>query len=76
MSCRSGTARSARRPADLTTRLNKEINLILKRPDVVKKMADMGVLLLDTTPEQFAKTLTRDADKYGKLIKELGVTAE
>ena len=63
-------------PADLTTRLNKEINLILKRPDVVKKMADMGVLLLDTTPEQFAKTLTRDADKYGKLIKELGVTAE
>ena len=72
-SCRSGTARSARRACpDLTTRLNKEINLILKRPDVVKKMADMGVLLLDTTPEQFAKTLTRDADKYGKLIKELG----
>ena len=32
-------------------------------------MADMGVLLLDTTPEQFAKTLTRDADKYGKLIR-------
>ena len=73
MSCRSGTARSARRACRPTSRPGStKINLILKRPDVVKKMADMGVLLLDTTPEQFAKTLTRDADKYGKLIKELG----
>ncbi|MFY3286944.1 Bug family tripartite tricarboxylate transporter substrate binding protein [Achromobacter xylosoxidans] len=63
-------------PPELTTRLNQEINKILKRPDVVKKMGDMGVLLLDTTPEQFGQVLARDADKYGKLIKELGITAE
>ncbi|MNS78623.1 4-hydroxyphenylpyruvate dioxygenase [compost metagenome] len=53
-----------------------EINLILKRPDVIKKMGDMGVLLTETTPEQFGQILARDADKYGKLIKELGITAE
>lgn len=63
-------------PPELTARLNREINLILKRPDVIKKMGDMGVLLTETTPEQFAQILTRDADKYGKLIKELGITAE
>ncbi len=63
-------------PPELTARLNQEINRILKRPDVIKKMADMGVLLMDTTPEQFAKVLAHDADKYGKLIKELGITAE
>ena len=63
-------------PPELTTRLNQEINKILKRPDVIKKMGDMGVLLLDTTPAQFGQVLARDADKYGKLIKELGITAE
>ena len=42
----------------------------------IKKMGDMGVLLLDTTPAQFGQVLARDADKYGKLIKELGITAE
>jgi len=63
-------------PPELTARLNREINLILKRPDVIKKMGDMGVLLTETTPEQFGQILTRDAAKYGKLIKELGITAE
>ena len=63
-------------PPELTTRLNQEINKILKRPNVIKKMGDMGVLLLDTTPAQFGQVLARDADKYGKLIKELGITAE
>ncbi|KAG1440806.1 hypothetical protein G6F57_018907 [Rhizopus arrhizus] len=50
-------------PPELTARLNREINLILKRPDVIKKMGDMGVLLTETTPEQFGQILTRDADK-------------
>jgi tripartite-type tricarboxylate transporter receptor subunit TctC len=63
-------------PPELTARLNREINLILKRPEVIKKMGDMGVLLTETTPEQFGQILARDADKYGKLIKELGITAE
>lgn len=63
-------------PPELTARLNREINLILKRPVVIKKMGDMGVLLTETTPEQFGQILARDADKYGKLIKELGITAE
>nr|WP_314359838.1 tripartite tricarboxylate transporter substrate binding protein [uncultured Achromobacter sp.] len=63
-------------PPELTARLNREINLILKRPDVIKKMGDMGVLLTETTPDQFGQILARDADKYGKLIKELGITAE
>jgi tripartite-type tricarboxylate transporter receptor subunit TctC len=63
-------------PPELTARLKREINLILKRPEVIKKMGDMGVLLTETTPEQFGQILARDADKYGKLIKELGITAE
>jgi len=60
----------------LVERLNKEINAVLAKPEVVKKMGDMGVEVLQTTPAQFAETLARDADKYGKLVRDLGITLQ
>jgi tripartite-type tricarboxylate transporter receptor subunit TctC len=60
----------------LVDMLNKEINRVLALPDVKKQMDDIGVQLLQTTPDQFSKTLVRDADKYGKLVRELGIHAE
>lgn len=55
-------------------RLNKEINAIMAKPEVVKKMADMGVEVRQSTPQQFAQTLAQDEKKYDKLIRDLGVT--
>ncbi|MFC4276362.1 Bug family tripartite tricarboxylate transporter substrate binding protein [Achromobacter aloeverae] len=60
----------------LAERLNKEINRILALPEVQKQMGDIGVQVLQTTPQQFAEVLRRDADKYGKLVRELGIRAE
>ena len=60
----------------LVERLNKEINAVLAKPEVVKKMGDMGVEVMQTTPAQFAETLARDADKYGKLVRDLGITLQ
>jgi tripartite-type tricarboxylate transporter receptor subunit TctC len=60
----------------LVDTLNKEINRVLALPDVKKQMDDIGVQVLQTTPDQFSKTLVHDADKYGKLVRELGIHAE
>jgi tripartite-type tricarboxylate transporter receptor subunit TctC len=60
----------------LVATLNKEINTVLALPDVKKQMDDIGVQVLQTTPEQFSQTLVRDADKYGKLVRELGIHAD
>ncbi|MCD0502062.1 Bug family tripartite tricarboxylate transporter substrate binding protein [Bordetella petrii] len=60
----------------LVQRLNKEINAVLAKPEVIKKMGDMGVEVMQTTPEQFAETLQRDAGKYGKLVRDLGITLQ
>ncbi|MFQ1064915.1 hypothetical protein [Bordetella trematum] len=49
---------------------------MLRRPDVIRKMNEMGVLLVESTPEQFGELLEQDARKYGDLINELGITAE
>jgi len=60
----------------LVARLNKTTNQILEQPSVVKAMNNIGVVLVHSSPQQFAQTLAHDADKYGKLIRELGITVE
>lgn len=61
---------------ELVAKLNKEINRILALPEVKKKMGDMGVLVMQSTPEGFAKTLAADAQKYSAIVRELGIKAQ
>ena len=63
-------------PADITRRLNTEVNRIMALPEVKQKMDAIGVEVVQSTPEGFGAVLKRDADRYGKLIKELKITAE
>ena len=61
---------------EITDRLSTEINQIVALPEVRAKMAAIGVEVVSSTPESFAKTLQQDAAKYTKLIRELKITAE
>jgi len=63
-------------PADLVARLNKEINRVMSLPEVKAKMDSIGVETATSTPQEFGKILRRDADRYGKLIKDLGIKGE
>jgi len=58
---------------ELTKRLNTEINRIMAMPDVKQKMEAIGVETVNETPGQFAATLHADADKWGRLVRELGI---
>jgi tripartite-type tricarboxylate transporter receptor subunit TctC len=63
-------------PAELTRRLNAEINRIMMLPDVKEKMEAIGVEPVNETPEQFAVILRNDAEKWGRLVKELNIKAD
>lgn len=63
-------------PADITRRMNADINRILAQPEVREKMLAIGVEVEQSTSESFAKTLRQDADRYTRLIKELKISAE
>ncbi|WP_454752652.1 Bug family tripartite tricarboxylate transporter substrate binding protein [Cupriavidus necator] len=63
-------------PADLTARLNREINAVMSLPEVKSRMNAIGVETATSTPQQFGTILHRDADRYGKLIRELGIKGE
>jgi tripartite-type tricarboxylate transporter receptor subunit TctC len=63
-------------PAELVERLNAATNQAMSDPAVKSRMASMGVDVMATSSAQFATTLRRDADKYGRLIRDLGIKAE
>ncbi|WER48206.1 tripartite tricarboxylate transporter substrate binding protein [Cupriavidus sp. WKF15] len=63
-------------PTDLVARLNREINAVMSLPEVKKQMNAIGVETATSTPQQFGTILRNDADRYGKLIRELGIHGE
>ena len=42
-------------------------------PDIKARMDAIGVAVVRSIPQDFAAVLQRDADRYGKVIRELGV---
>jgi tripartite-type tricarboxylate transporter receptor subunit TctC len=63
-------------PPAIVSKLNAEISRILFLPDVKQKMADIAVEVAKATPEELGALTRKDADKWGKIIKELGITAQ
>lgn len=60
-------------PNDITDLLNREINAILKSPDVVEKIKAQGGEIIGGTPQEFAAFLKTDTQRWAKLIKEANV---
>lgn len=61
---------------EVVTRMHAEANRALKLPDIVSRLANLGIDVIGTTPEQFAKTIETDLAKYGKLVKAAGIKLE
>ena len=60
-------------PADITKRLNTELNKALASPEVVKRMQDFGMESLAGMPEQFHAMARAEAKRWGPIIKATGV---
>ena len=64
-------------PEDVLNRLRTEVQAALDAPDVKQKLNGQGSLeTLHLSPAQFDALIKRDYEKYGSLIKKLGVKAD
>ena len=63
-------------PPEIVARLNAEISRILFLPDVKNRMDAIAVEVAKLTPDELGALTRRDAEKWGKLIRELGVTPQ
>jgi tripartite-type tricarboxylate transporter receptor subunit TctC len=60
----------------IVDRLSTEINRILKLPDIISLHNAGGVIPMGTTPEEFAKFIDAESQKWAKVIKEAGIRVE
>jgi tripartite-type tricarboxylate transporter receptor subunit TctC len=63
-------------PADRVTALNRAINDAMADADYRRQMADLGVVLVGGTPEQFAQFLAAERRKWSDVIQKRGIKVE
>ena len=63
-------------PAELTARINKEINAALRRPDVKDKIDKQGFELAGSTPEEMSAFLAEQLQAWARAFKEAGMNPE
>jgi tripartite-type tricarboxylate transporter receptor subunit TctC len=63
-------------PAEVVTTLNQAINQGIADDRVKKRIADLGDMLLATSPAEFAKLVADESAKWGKVIRVANIQAE
>ncbi len=63
-------------PKDVVARINAEIVKIVNTPDFRKKMDDIGSEPIGNSPEQMAKQIKDDTERFAKLVKDAKVSID
>src|SRR5438105_6590662 len=63
-------------PAAIVNKLSAAIAQTLKQPDVAKRLLGMSVDAIGSTPTEMALFLRQERERWGKVIRATGATAE
>jgi len=63
-------------PPEIVKTLNGHFNEILKMPDIVSRMAVLGTTPVGGSADVLGKINAADFERFGKVIKELGIQAD
>jgi len=63
----------AKTPQPVVARLHREIVVVANHPEVRRAVTSQGWEVVGNTPEEFARVIESDAEKWGAIGKRLGV---
>ena len=63
-------------PRPIIDRLNAEMVKAVQMPEVLERLAALGVEPIGSTPESFARTIDSEVTRWAKVIKDAGVKAD
>lgn len=66
----------AKAPAEMVATLGRALASVLTEPALAEKAAVLGIELGGSTPEAFASFMASDMERWGRLVRELGITAD
>ena len=62
--------------SEVIARLNDVLRKAVAQPEARERFAQQGYEIVGSTPEQFGTWIRSESDKWGKIIREIGVRAE
>ena len=71
-----GMMAPARTPRPVVEQISRDVNRVLRMPEVVKLLADQGVVPAPTTPAEFDKFIASEVDRLGAVVKSAGVSVD
>ena len=63
-------------PVEVIEKLNKETNAGLADPKLKARLGDLGGIALTGSPSDFGKFIVEETDKWGKVVKFVGIKAD
>jgi tripartite-type tricarboxylate transporter receptor subunit TctC len=63
-------------PAAITAKIAKDTTEAMKSPSIKERLAKLGATSIGSSPQDFAKLIQSDYDKWGPIIKAAGIKAE
>jgi tripartite-type tricarboxylate transporter receptor subunit TctC len=63
----------ARTPPQIVQALNAELNRMIAKPAMVTKFAELGAEPLGGTPERAAAYMRAEQEKWGRVIRDVGI---
>jgi tripartite-type tricarboxylate transporter receptor subunit TctC len=71
-----GILAPAKTPRAVIDKLNRELNALLASPEVIERLATLGIVPTPGSPEQFGEQMKADLAKYGQVVKAAGIKAD
>ena len=66
----------AKTPRDIIDRANKASLAALNNPTISKRLTDLGFVLIGNTPEDFGTYFKSEIEAWGKIVRDLKLSAE
>lgn len=64
-------------PPEIVRRVNRDMDQVLKDPEIVKRLADLGSITEGAgTPESLGRFLAAENARWAKLVKDVGIRPE
>ncbi len=63
-------------PKDVVAKIQGDVAKALQLPDVRDRLGNLGVEAVGSTPDQLRAAIRADYDRYGAIIKKLGIKAD
>lgn len=71
-----GMVAKSKMPKEIVNRMNKELNAILAKPDMIARLKDMNLEAVPSTPEDMASFVRRERERWKKVVEVSGARAD